>query len=128
MSDAATVQKAIFSTLKAALLVDSVDIFDHVSQGEAKPYVVLDAQDITPRDYLVAQRDFRRVYLSIWSDYRGQKEVLDIYKVIYDTLHRQPVSLDNGRMVRCEVERFRSIQDADGLTYTGTVTLKLITE
>lgn len=129
MSDAGTVQKMLYETLTASLLPLSVAVYDHVPQNAPFPYVAIDSQDVLPNDYLLEAQDVRRIYLSVWSRYRGQKNLHEIYQNIYNALHAQILPLDSGEMVECEVERYRSDVDrADGLTYIGRVTLKITTE
>lgn len=85
----------------------------------------MEAQD---NDFLASRRDTRMMYLSIWSRYRGQKQVLDIIAQVDAALHNKRLALDTGRMVVCKVRRKRSTLDADGLTYMGSVTLEIVTQ
>ena len=125
MSSSAT-QKAVYDALKAALA--PVKVFDSVPDGTAKPYVSLDAQDVAHDDLLSEVKYQRRIYLSIWSEYKGQKEVLGIVDAIEAALHSKRLPMDEGRMILATVERVRSNLDADGETYMASVTVKINTE
>ncbi len=125
MSNIAT-QKAVYVALSAALA--PIRVFDKVPQNSNPPYVVLDAQDIDHADYLASIKYKRRIYLSIWSEYSGQKEVLEILDTINMALHRQRLPMESGRMINCLVTRSRTKLDADGETYMGSVTLEIHTE
>lgn len=119
------VQKAIYVALDTAL---SVPVFDHVPIGQSYPFVTIDAQDVHPNDYLVQQKSLRNIYLTVWSEKRGQKEVNSIMQDIYTALHRQQLTLDAGRIILCRVTRQNSRLDADGLSYMGSMTLEILTE
>lgn len=118
-------QEAIYQALKTGLAPTKV--YDHVPQDTSFPYVSIDAQDIVPRDHLASTMEERFVYLSIWSRHRGKKEVWQLIASIYDIVHRQRFAMDAGQMAICHVTRLGANNDLDGLTYIGTMTLKLIT-
>ena len=123
------VQKAIYVALTAGSPSPvSAPVFDHVPQKQEYPYVVIDAQETAEDDHLTEQLDERFVYLSVWSRQRGQKEVNTLMGQIHDALHQQRFSMDTGRMVNCLVIRKRSGLDADGVSYQGSVTVKIRTE
>jgi hypothetical protein len=119
------VQKAVFEALDAAL---SCPVYDRVPQGAAYPYVTLSGQMATPDDPLNSRRDERFVYLNVWSQYAGQKEVLDIMATIDAILHRARLSMDSGRMVRAYVTRKMTNREPDNETYQGAVTVRILTE
>lgn len=125
------VQKAVYDTLKAAL--DTVSpsvarVYDHVPQNGVFPYVVLEEQEVLDYDYLNERKDERFFYISIWSRYRGQKEIWQIIQSIDSVLHNVRLTLDTGRMVICRISRKRTNKDADGVTYTAQITLRIYTE
>jgi hypothetical protein len=123
------VQKALYQALTVGSPAPlSAAVYDHVPQNASYPYVVIDAQETAEDDHLTEQLDERFIYLSVWSRQRGQKEVNTLIGQIHDALHQQRFALDVGRMVNCLVIRKRSGLDADGLTYQGSVTVKVRTE
>ena len=125
MLDAAA-HKAIFTALTAAL--SPIKAYDAVPQGAAYPYVVIDSQEQTPDDPLTSRRDERMFYLSIWSQYRGQKEVLDILSLVDSALHQQRLAMDEGRCVRVYVENKRTMREPDNLTFQGAAKVRFILE
>lgn len=126
MADAGfSVQKAVYAALDAAL---SCSVYDHVPQGAAYPYVVIDSQLQVDADGIGARAEDRSVYLSIWSTYKGQKEVLDIVADIRAALHRTRPTLDSGTAVWMTVARATTQRDADGETFQGLVTVRVRTQ
>jgi len=124
MSDPSiTFQMAIYSALNAGL---SVPVYDSVPQGTAYPYVTIDYQESEMGDFLSSRTDKKMLYLSVWSDYRGQKEVLQIMGEIDALLHEKNLSLTEGRVVIMQVQSKRTSRDSDGLTYMGLVKLKTL--
>lgn len=119
------VQKALNDRLKE---LTNAEVYDAVPQNAAYPYVVIDDTTILPDDPLAKRRDERIVYLSVWSKYRGQKEVLSILAQIDQLLHRQRLPMDTGRMVQCFVIGKLTRREPDNLTFQGRATLRIITE
>lgn len=119
-------QKAILAALESAL--SPIQVFNYVPQDTAYPYVTIDGSQVTPDDPLSKRRDDRYFYLSVWSRYRGNKEVLEIMTTIYNTLHQARLPMDTGRMVKCFVRSRMDRREPDNLTYQGSITLHIITE
>ena len=118
-------QKAVYGALSAAL---SVPVYDDVPEGAAYPYVTLSSQAARPDDPLDSRRDERFVYLTVWSSYRGQREVLEIMGQIDGALHRARPALETGRTVRAYVVRKVTSRDLPDGTYSGNVTVRVIVE
>jgi hypothetical protein len=122
------VQKAVDAALGAALAVyqapgmsaPGVPVYDFAPQNAAYPYVRFGRAQIVPENMLA--HDMRRVQISltVFSDFRGQEQVLEILDVIRATLDGQPLALATGTAVRCDLERADTTLDADGKTYTGS--------
>lgn len=119
-------QKAIFEALEAGL--SPVKVFNFVPQNTAYPYVTIDGAMVVPDDPLAKRRDERFFYISVWSRYEGNKEVLEIMTLIYNLLHQARLPMDTGRMVKCFVRSRMDRHDSDNRTYQGSVTLRIITE
>lgn len=133
MSDpSVAVQKAIYTALTAGFAASSpsinVPVYDAVPQDSAYPYVVIDRMEVVSDDPLSSRRDVRFMYLSIWSRWRGQKQVLDLLSIIDSTLHHKKLQMESGRMVMCYVDGKRTMRDSDNLTFQGAVKLRIITE
>lgn len=117
---------ALYGALAAALT--PVAVYDAVPPGAAYPYVVIGSQQAIPDDPLASRRDERTFYLSIWSQYHGQKEVLGIIAKIDAAVHHKAFAMTAGRMVRCYVIRKLSQPEPDGATWQGQVAVRMITE
>jgi hypothetical protein len=120
------VQKAIYTAIAAAIAPKKV--YDSVPQGAAYPYVVMDAQEIINADFVDSRKDERFIYLSVWSQYRGQKEILDIMSQIDAALHHKSLAMDTGYMVQCFVQNKLTMRDSDNLTFQGSIKLRIITQ
>ena len=116
----APLQKAIYTALDTAL---SCAVYDYVPTGASYPYVVIDSQLATDRQNLGSQRERIFVYLSVWSDYKGSKEVLDLMRTIRTTLQNTRPTLTSGTVVNMVVSRETTDRDVDGQTFMGRVTL-----
>lgn len=121
-------QKAIYTALTAGSPAPAFAVYDAVPAGAAYPYVVLSGHQAVPDDPLASRRDERWFYLSVWSTYKGQKEVLEIMAEIDARLHQQRLPLETGRMVRAYVTRKLTLAEPDGATWQGQVTVRVITE
>ena len=117
--------KALLAALDAAL---TVDVWDAVPQDSAYPYVTLDTSIASNADYLTVRKDERFVFLNVWSETRGQEEVLSIIGQIDAAMSGVAITLDTGRVVRVWVDRKSTQRDADNVTFMGQVTLRIITE
>lgn len=118
-------QKAFYAALTASL---SVPVYDEPPQGAAYPYVTLNSQAARPDDPLDSRRDERLVYLTVWSSYRGQREVLEIMGALDAVLHRARLPLETGRMIRAYVVRKITSRDLPDGTYSGSVTVRVLVE
>lgn len=121
---AAAVQKAVYEALQSI----SADVYDYVNQETEYPYVVIDTQGSMNDDPLDSRRDERYMLLSVWSRYKGQKEVLDIMTEIDTALHNKSLPMDTGTMVICRVLDKDTTRDSDNETFMGRVKLRIVTE
>lgn len=119
------VHKAIYTALSADL---TIPVYDHVPQKASYPYVEILRHVSTQRDSLVAQKDEIVTYLTVWSDYKGQKQVLTVMEEIYNSLHRKKLTLDAGEMVRMMIQTRDTTRDVDDSTFMGNVTVSSIVE
>ncbi len=118
-------QAALFERLSAQL---SCPVYDGAPMDTPMPYVSIDREVATNMRPLFGKpRELRFIYLSVWSSTVGQAEVKKINGEIYDALDRKRLPLTVGRAVAVTVERLDAQRDADGVTYTGAVTVRVIT-
>lgn len=119
------VGKAIRERLAAQL---SCPVYDQPPRGAAMPFVSFDRHLVEPNDDLAEPMSRHRVYLTVWSDKRGPKEVRTILGGIRRALHWYDLELDEGEAVLSEVERTDATRDADGVTYMGTAQVLVLTD
>lgn len=119
------VQVAVFDRLEAEV---SCPIYDSVPMNAAMPYITIDSEISSNSDILNGRRDTRLFYLSVWSNFKGQEEVKRLMGEVDSALHRRPLPVETGRVISVLVDRKQANRDADGETYQGSVTLRILTE
>ena len=118
-------QVALFARLEAEV---SCPCYDAVPMNSAFPYVVIGTEISINADPLAGRRDIRLFYLSVWSDFKGQEQVKRLLAEIDTALHERPMPLSTGRVVSIRVIRKQATPEPDGMTYQGSVTLRIVTE
>ena len=119
-------QKALYDKLTESL---NVPVFDSVPAGTPYPYVTLDYETADNSSPISGKkRENRLFYLSVWSEYKGQAEVKRINSEIAAALDEVPLPLSTGTAVSVRVIRTESNREPDGVTYMGSVTLRIITQ
>lgn len=121
----AALHKALFAALSGGL---SRTVYDAVPEHSAYPYITIDASIADDARFLSDRLDQRFVYLNVWSEVKGQQQVLEIMGEIDDLLDGQKLTLDTGTVVGLTVQRKTTQRDADTVTYMGTVTLNIWTQ
>jgi hypothetical protein len=118
-------QEALFARLEAEV---SCPVFDGAPMNTPKPYVSIDREVSTnARPIAGRKREQRLIYLSVWSDAIGQVEVKRINGEIINALDERRLPLTTGRAVSVRVEQADAQRDADGVTYQGSITVRVIT-
>jgi len=118
-------QEAIFARLKAEV---SCPIYDGAPLNAEMPYVSIDREvSVNASPISGRKREMRLVYLSVWSDAVGQAEVKRINGEIIVALDERRLPLEVGRAVSVRVEQADAQRDADGITYQGSITVRVIT-
>lgn len=118
-------QEAIFARLQAEV---SCPIYDGAPLNAEMPYVSID-REISANSSPISgrKRETRMVYLSVWSDAVGQAEVKRINGEVIAALDERRLPLTVGRAVSVRVEQSEAQRDADGVTYQGSITVRVIT-
>ncbi|AUF96734.1 DUF3168 domain-containing protein [Pseudomonas sp. 02C 26] len=118
-------QEAIFGRLQAEV---SCPIYDGAPLNADMPYVSID-REISANSSPISgrKRETRMVYLSVWSDAVGQAEVKRINGEVIAALDERRLPLTVGRAVSVRVEQSDAQRDADGVTYQGSITVRVIT-
>jgi hypothetical protein len=118
-------QEALFARLEAEV---SCPVYDGAPLDTPMPYISFD-REISANTSPIAgrKREQRLIYLSVWSDAHGQAEVKRINGEIVAALDERRLSLAVGRAVSVRVEQADAQRDADGVTYQGSITVRVIT-
>ena len=125
MSDALwSVQDAVHDALAGsaevqALLGNPARIFDHVPPGASFPYLTLGTTEAVANDTKDGTGMKQTITMVVWSRYRGRKEVKDILKAVYDTLHNQSLNVAGQSFASARFESAAADIDNDGVTYRG---------
>ncbi|MCF1251943.1 DUF3168 domain-containing protein [Pseudomonas putida] len=118
-------QEAIFARLKAEV---SCPIYDGADINTPMPYVSIDREiSVNASPISGRKRETRLIYLSVWSDTVGQAEVKRINGEVIAALDERRLPLEVGRAVSVRVEQADAQRDADGITYQGSITVRVIT-
>jgi hypothetical protein len=103
-------------------------VFDGAPLDTPMPYISIDREISTNQSPIAGRkRELRLIYLTVWSDAHGQAEVKRINAEVIAALDERPLPLEVGRAVSVRVERADSQRDADGVTYQGSITVRVIT-
>lgn len=118
-------QEAMFARLEAEV---SCPIYDGAPLDTPMPYISFD-REISANISPIAgrKREQRLIYLSVWSDAHGQAEVKRINGEVVAALDERRLPLTVGRAVSVRVEQADAQRDADGVTYQGSITVRVIT-
>lgn len=124
------VQKAVDAVLLPVLdgLSPSVPLFDHVPDGHGYPFVQFSRAVVTPDNLLSSKVSRVQISLTVYSNFRGQQQVLEILGAIENALDDVNLALDDGSSVRCDLERADTVRDQDGVTYTGTAIYSVLVD
>ena len=118
-------QEAIFARLQAEV---SCPIYDGAPLNAEMPYVSIDREvSVNSSPIAGRKRETRLLYLSVWSDAVGQAEVKRINGEVIAALDERRLPLEVGRAVSIRVEQVDAQRDADGITYQGAITVRVIT-
>jgi hypothetical protein len=118
-------QEAMFARLEAEV---SCPVYDGAPMDSDMPYVSFDREISTNISPIAGKkRQQRLIYLSVWSDAHGQAEVKRILGEVIAALDERRLPLAVGRAVSVRVEQADAQRDADGVTYQGSMTVRVIT-
>jgi Protein of unknown function (DUF3168) len=118
-------QEAVFARLQGEV---SCPIYDGAPLNAEMPYVSIDREvSVNSTPISGRKRETRLLYLSVWSDAVGQAEVKRINAEVIAALDERRLPLEVGRAVSVRVEQAGAQRDADGITYQGSITVRVIT-
>ncbi|MPQ83811.1 DUF3168 domain-containing protein [Pseudomonas sp. MAFF 730085] len=118
-------QQAVFTRLAVEV---SCPVYDGAPMDSPMPYVSIDREVSTNISPIAGRkREQRFIYLSVWSDAHGQAEVKRIIGEVVGALDERRLPLTVGRAVSVRVQQADAQRDADGVTYQGSITVRVIT-
>ena len=118
-------QEALVARLEAEV---SCPVYDGAPMDTPMPYISIDREvSVNTRPISGRKRETRMLYLSVWSDVHGQAEVKRIIGEVVAALDERRLPLAVGRAVSVRVEQADAQRDADGVTYQGSITVRVIT-
>ncbi|KTC33446.1 hypothetical protein AO269_15095 [Pseudomonas putida] len=118
-------QEAIFARLQAEV---NCPVYDGAPMNADMPYVSIDREvSVNASPISGRKREQRLLYLSVWSDSVGQAEVKRLNGEVIAALDERPLPLEVGRAVSVRVIQSDAQRDADGITYQGSITVRVIT-
>lgn len=119
------VQRGVLQACQVALGGQGVSIYDHVPHDQPFPFVAMDQHQVLENDGSDIHGFVHVFYLSVWSNYRGSREVWEILNAVWLALHERRLSLEDGGFVLCRVSEQNADVDADGVTYMGRMTVRI---
>jgi len=120
------VQRGVLQACQIAMGGLGIKVYDHVPHGQPFPFVAMDQHQVLENDGVAIHGFVHNFFLSVWSDYRGAKQVWTVLDALWTGLHERTLLLENGAYVLGRVTEQRADQDADGLTYQGNLTLRVL--
>ena|SRR5210317_1058340 len=114
---------ALITAVYNSLSGGSYNVYDHVPQNTVYPYITLGPHEALPEDHTNSRFERQLLYVTAWSDYRGQKEVQEMLDWVVGQLHRTRLLLSTGKKAAVTVDRRRVTLDIDGQTYMGSATI-----
>lgn len=129
MADTAVaVHQAVFDALKAVFDGVGIPVVDHPVPNQAFPFVDINRHTIGQNDTFVEAGSEHFVFLTCWSEHRGHGEVMSMLEKVQEALHRAKLPLATGHFILCVVTDRRTDLDVDGVTYSGSATVRVMTE
>lgn len=123
-------QKGIFDQLTDAL--GATKVLDHVTEGAAKPYVVIGDIDIGEWGAKAGEDGTEaQVAIECFADAsRGRKAVRQLQRKVYDALHHQEsaITVEGNRLVMIRFDSSSADRMADGLSYQGISRFRALIE
>lgn len=109
--------------------INGLDVFGHVPQNnDIYPYVVVKPIELDFNDFDSETGFVGEAMIHVWSKYKGSSETATIQKQIYDTLHRQTMSVTGYNVVSVQQQFTEILLDPDGITRQGVQRYQIIFE
>lgn len=113
MSDITALQAEIYTVLNQAL--PEVSIYDDVPETADTPYIVIGEDSVSDGGAKVCEVDEVTVTISVFSSYKGMKEVKELSSRIAEALKTIKVSGDNAYIQYLRLENIEHNKDSDDM-------------
>ena len=124
------IQQAIYAKLVGHNeLIDRIEgVYDHVKQGTEYPYVVIGDDTAAEWDTDTSLGTEATITIHAWSRQYSRREVKEIMQLVYEALHRQPLSIPELQGVLCKWEFSESFMESDGVTRHGVTRFRILAD
>ena len=113
MSDITALQAEIYTVLNQAL--PEVSIYDDVPETADTPYIVIGEDSVSDGGAKVCEVDEVAVTISVFSSYKGMKEVKELSSRIAEALKTIKVSGDNAYIQYLRLENIEHNKDSEDM-------------
>lgn len=113
MSDITALQAEIYTVLNQAL--PEVSIYDDVPETADTSYIVIGEDSVSDGGAKVCEVDEVTVTISVFSSYKGMKEVKELSSRIAEALKTIKVSGDNAYIQYLRLENIEHNKDSDDM-------------
>jgi len=116
------------STLTGMLANGADSIRDFVREDDAFPYIVSSEVVSRESDTMLYNGYDNLVSIHVYSRYKGQKEAKEIAEQVYNSLHKQDLTMSSGTHILTKFNSANYLIDADGETRHVVMNFKIVTE
>ena len=107
-------------------LVPAARIVSHIDQGTPQPCMRVSIQIANDWDCKCSNGFNATIVCDTWSEYHGDKEILEVHDALIAALHQQPLTLDDGSNVLIRYTQSSSILEPDGQIRRGICQFTLL--
>lgn len=122
----------IVTQLKADAAVTAIcgqKVYDKPAATVSAPYISIGPSDYVPDDADLIDGRIESVQIDCWSEAQdGKREIKALADAVKKALHRFAGTIDPGALVSIEVTQVRVLDDPDGITLHGIVTVEAMIE
>lgn len=132
MSESNALQKLVWETLTgdaAVIAIVGNRVFDRPPTGAQAPYVCFGPSDMTDDEADCIPGYVEALQIDCWSEAQdGKRECKALVSAVKKCLHKLTGNLDVGALASARVSLTRVVDDPDGISTHGIVTLEVSIE
>lgn len=103
-----------------------VTMHDEPADDQPPPFISIEGHEYQDEDSLDTSYTRHTVWLAIWSDYKGHREVIDIAAEIRRRLHQQPLAIDIGQCLLVRVRKAEARRSREVVGYHGIMAIECV--